>query len=85
MNEYFGLLLWLVLIGVLFAAAWYKGYIKRLADFVSATREELRKCTWPTIEELKGSTAVVIVSIILLGAFTVGVDLIVTTLVRMVT
>jgi preprotein translocase SecE subunit len=36
----------------------------------------LRKCSWPTWEELKGSTALVIVSIGLLGAFTVAVDFI---------
>ena len=40
------------------------------------TREELRKCTWPTWDELKGSTVVVMISILLLGVFTVVVDLV---------
>ena len=48
----------------------------------TVTREELRKCTWPTLEELKGSTVVVTISIILLGGFTVGVDFVFAMLVR---
>jgi preprotein translocase subunit SecE len=46
-----------------------------LPAIVQETREELKKCTWPTWEELKGSTVVVIVSVGLLGVFTVVVDL----------
>ena len=38
------------------------------------TREELKKCSWPTWEELKGSTVVIMISIALLGAFTEVVD-----------
>ena len=38
------------------------------------TREELRKCTWPTWDELKGSTVVITISIVLLGGFIVLVD-----------
>ena len=39
-----------------------------------ATMEELRKCAWPTWEELKGSTIVVTITIVLLGAFCYGLD-----------
>jgi preprotein translocase subunit SecE len=49
------------------------------------TREELRKCTWPTFDELKGSTVVVMVTIALLGAFTVGVDYVIAQFLRLVT
>jgi preprotein translocase subunit SecE len=59
---------------VLFAILWWKGYVRQLADYVQLTREELRKCTWPTWDELKGSTAVVTVSILLLGGFIVASD-----------
>ncbi|MEI6391894.1 MAG: preprotein translocase subunit SecE [Verrucomicrobiota bacterium] len=38
------------------------------------TREELRKCTWPTWTELKGSTVVVTISIVILGGYIVLVD-----------
>jgi len=63
-----------VVIGVLFGLLWWKGQIRRLSVYFQETREELRKCSWPTVEELKGSTALIIVSIALLGAFTVVVD-----------
>ena len=58
-----------------FAVLWRKGQLQRFTAYVEATREELRKCTWPSVEELKGSTVVVMISIVLLGAFTVGVDI----------
>jgi len=53
---------------------WRQGQLTRLADYVRETREELKKCTWPTWNELKGSTLVVIVSIGLLGLFTMAAD-----------
>ena len=49
----------------------------KLANYFAETREELRKCTWPSVDELKGSTVVVIISIGLLGLFTVGVDFVI--------
>ncbi len=64
----------MVVIGALFGLLWWQGQIRRLSVYFQETREELRKCSWPTLEELKGSTALVIVSIALLGAFTVVVD-----------
>lgn len=67
-------LIWAVVVAVIFGILWWQGQIKRLATYVAETREELRKCTWPTWEELKGSTVVVTISILLLGGFTVLVD-----------
>jgi preprotein translocase subunit SecE len=66
--------IWVVVVGVLFGILWRKGYLVRLTTYVQQTREELRKCTWPTWDELKGSTVVVAVSIFILGGFTVLVD-----------
>jgi preprotein translocase subunit SecE len=63
-----------VVIGALFGVLWWQGQIRGLALYIQETREELRKCSWPTWQELKGSTALVIVSIAMLGAFTVAVD-----------
>lgn len=85
MNSYLSLIIWLVLIGGAFVFAWRKGYLLRLAAYIESTRDELKKCTWPSLEELKGSTVVVMVAIILLGGFTVGVDLVITLLVRLIT
>jgi preprotein translocase subunit SecE len=79
------ILVWVVLVGGLFAWLWRGGYLARFATYVQQTREELRKCTWPTWEELKGSTIVVAVSIVLLGGFTVAVDFVFSLLVRHIT
>jgi preprotein translocase subunit SecE len=73
-NDLTKILIWVVVIGALFGLLWWQGQIRRLSVYFQETREELRKCSWPTLEELKGSTALVIVSIALLGAFTVVVD-----------
>jgi preprotein translocase subunit SecE len=77
--------IWVVVIGAAFAVLWRKGYLLKLTDYVKLTREELRKCTWPSWDELKGSTVVVGVSIILLGGFTVLVDFVFAMLVRFMT
>lgn len=68
------IVIWVAVVLGVFAILWWKGYLVRLANYVRETREELRKCTWPTWDELKGSTVVVVISIALIGGFTVGVD-----------
>lgn len=71
-------IVWSVIIGVAFAVAWRLGWLARLTKYVEETREELRKCTWPSYEELWGSTVLVMVSTALLGVFTVVVELVMT-------
>jgi preprotein translocase subunit SecE len=61
-------------VGIIFVILWRKGYLLQLTNYVQQTREELRKCTWPTWDELKGSTVVVTISIVILGGFVVLVD-----------
>lgn len=85
MKDYYSLIIWVLVIGGAFAYAWRKGMLLQLSNYVQGTREELRKCTWPSKEELKGSTVVVMVSILLLGIFTVGVDFFITLVVRLIT
>jgi preprotein translocase subunit SecE len=67
-------IIWIVVIAGAFLYIWRSGQLAKLANFFSETREELKKCTWPTWNELKGSTVVVIISIVLLGGFTVLCD-----------
>jgi preprotein translocase subunit SecE len=62
-------------VAIAFGILWRKGQILQLRNYILETREELKKCTWPSWSELKGSTVVVMISILILGAFTVGVDL----------
>ena len=68
------IIFWVVTVAVIFGLLWWKGQIARLAVYVQETRVELEKCSWPTWEELKGSTLLVFISIALLGAFTYAVD-----------
>ena len=63
MNETTKILIWVAVIGAVFGFLWWQ-----------QTREELKKCTWPTWDELKGSTVVVMISIALLGGFTFVMD-----------
>jgi preprotein translocase subunit SecE len=67
-------LIWIGVAAVIFGLLWWKGYIRRFAAYWRQTTEELKKCTWPTWDELKGSTVVVMVAIIILGLFTFIVD-----------
>ena len=73
-NDLVKIGIWAAVIGVTFVILWRKGYLLQLTNYVQQTREELRKCTWPTWDELKGSTVVVTISIVILGGFTVLVD-----------
>ncbi len=66
----------------IFFYAWRKGQLLRLANYVSGTKVELRKCTWPTRDELRGSTVVVMVAIAMIGLYTVVVDVVVSFFVK---
>lgn len=40
-----------------------------LKTFLGEVKAELKKCTWPTRQELIGSTMVVVISVAILGVF----------------
>lgn len=84
MRDYITLGLWVLIVGGVFVYLWRKGMLTRLASYFAETREELRKCTWPTWAELKGSTVVVMIAIALLGLFTVLSDFVILSVVRQV-
>jgi preprotein translocase subunit SecE len=73
-KKYLEIGIWAGVIGAVFAVLWFTGNLVKLRNYIAETREELKKCTWPTNDELKGSTVVVMISVLLLGAFTVVVD-----------
>jgi preprotein translocase subunit SecE len=85
MRDTIWIIVWAVAIGGIFAWLWRAGQLVRLNAYIRQTREELTKCTWPTWDELKGSTVVVAISILLLGAFTVLVDFVFSMLVKWMT
>lgn len=83
--DYIVILIVLAIAGIVFTILFRKGFFLRFANYIRETREELKKCTWPTLEELRGSTIVVMVAILLLGGFTILVDLVVSLMIQLVT
>ena len=68
---------WPAFILAVFAWSWRKGHLQRLKNYIGETREQLRKCTWPTRNELYQHTVVVMLSTILLALFTVAADFVI--------
>jgi len=58
--------------------------IEKLKAYLSETRTELRKVTWPTVAELKESTRVVVIATIMLTAFIGVVDQVLNRIVQFV-
>jgi len=58
--------------------------IERLKLFLTETRTELKKVTWPTRDELRESTIVVIVSTFIVTVFVGVVDQIISRIIRLV-
>ena len=85
MNEFVKLFLWVLVIAGAFVFLWRKGFLLRLTNYFQETREELRKCSWPSREELKGSTVAVLITIAMLGAYIVGIDFILSQCFRFIT
>ncbi len=50
--------------------------IKKTQKFFSEVRVEMKKVSWPTWDELKGSTYVVIALSLLIGVFLFFIDII---------
>ena len=44
-----------------------RGWLTRVVDFLRDVRGEVRKVTWPTWDELKKATGVIIVFVLALG------------------
>ena len=73
----FWTIFWALLIVVVFVLLWTTGKIDAIKKHLHETREQLRKATWPTREELKQHIVVVMLSSLLLAVFTVIADQIV--------
>ncbi len=74
MNNYTQIGIWAGVFAAVFLVLWFTGNLVKLRNYVIETREELRKCTWPSWDELRGSTVLVVLSIFVLGAFTYVID-----------
>lgn len=56
--------------------------VNKSSAFLKDVRVEMTKVTWPTWEELKGQTLVVIVAVLLISAFIGAVDLVLSNLIK---
>lgn len=56
----------------------------KIAEFFAGAKVELKKVSWPTKNELKDSTVVVIVSVLMLAFFVGVVDLVLSKIVELV-
>ena len=79
---YIQLAVWTVVVLGAFGLAWRSGWIARIALYFGETREELKKCNWPTNDELWQSTLLILVVVGVLGIFTVGSDYLVISIVK---
>ena len=69
-----------MVIVALFGYLWWQGQLKRLVNYAGETREELKKCSRPSWIELRGSTMLILASVLLLSAFVFVVDQILNTI-----
>lgn len=69
-----GTIITILVVAAVFSFLWYQGYLVKIRTYVAETKEELVKATWPSWDELKGSTVLVMVTMALLGLFTISVD-----------
>ncbi len=49
--------------------------MKKFQQYIKEVIQELKKVTWPSWEELKGSTIVVIFFAVVMGLYIAGLDL----------
>ncbi|PLX30345.1 MAG: preprotein translocase subunit SecE [Ignavibacteria bacterium] len=56
---------------------------EKIVDFVNGVTKEMKKVTWPTKDELKESTAMVLVSSIVISLFIFVVDAVFTKFLEM--
>lgn len=71
---FLGFLIGVFVVGFETGIKWLDKSGKRVIEFLIDTQGELQKVSWPTKYELVGSTAVVIVSVVVIGVFILGVD-----------
>ena len=65
---------WLIFFVAVFIWMWRTGKIVAVKQYIIETREQLRKSTWPTRDELKQHITVVLISSLLLATFTFVAD-----------
>ena len=75
----------LIVLTVIFVLLLRAGYFLKISAYWNQMMDEMKKCTWPTWDELTGSTVLVFVTVGMFGIFTVGVDFIFTFVIKALT
>lgn len=55
---------------------------EKIINFVNDVVKEMKKVTWPSKDELKESTSIVVVVCIILAAFTYAIDMMLTQILK---
>ncbi|MBM4175343.1 MAG: preprotein translocase subunit SecE [Ignavibacteria bacterium] len=55
---------------------------EKIINFFSDVVKEMKKVTWPTKDELRESTVIVIVTCVILAAFVYAIDMILSNLIK---
>jgi preprotein translocase subunit SecE len=56
--------------------------VSKIKDYINDVTKEMKKVSWPTREQLRESTVVVLVTTMIITAFVYVVDLVMSTLVK---
>ena len=75
---------WIIL-PIVSAVGLYKFLNKpKVADLLIETEAELRKCTWPTLEETWRAAVVVVITVVVIGLFLAGSDFVLSKIFRFI-
>lgn len=77
MKEMLPYIAGIVVLSVVFVLLVRAGVFLKFSSYWAETMVEMKKCTWPTWDELVGSTAVVTVAVAIVGGFTVFADFVI--------
>jgi len=61
-----------------------RAWLGAIRTFFDEVRQELKKCAWPTWDELKESTLVVVISVVILTVFVGLSDVVLNSVLRLV-
>lgn len=60
------------------------GFFARITDFIRGVRNELKRVNWPNRDQLRQSTAVVLIIVLVLGVYVAAWDFVFQNLARLI-
>ena len=74
MSDLTWIIIWSVVAVIVFVWLWKAGQLVRLAAYVRETREELKKTSFPSSNDVKNTTIIVIVNVIFFAIYLFLID-----------